>query len=304
VRKQGLRACSGILLAIFRHASLLSSVRLPGIAFNKHIFYKKKCCENPEAKLLTRLSGLIYFRRMKWLLLPFNLLQAIIVLFWTALSGILALLLRVILPPKPVVMFISRWFWSPLMLVLTGMHLRVFGRNRIIKHQPAIYISNHESQLDILVVVRAVTVPLFFVAKSELKKVPIVSHYLRAMGMILVDRGNREKARESMRVAAQRIHEGLNVITFPEGTRTKTGELLPFKKGTFIIAKDGRIPIVPVAIRGTRNMLPSGSFILKPGKVDVMIGDPVMPDQFAHLSPEEIAVFFRNKIGDMLSGQE
>lgn len=244
--------------------------------------------------------ALRYFRFMKWLLLPLTIIQLVLILIWTAFCGIFALLLRIFLSPATVVGFISRHLWSPVMLVLSGMRLRVHGKQHLNPRQPSMYISNHESQLDILVAVCAANVPLFFVAKAELRKVPVLGHYMRAMGMIFVDRKNREKARESMMQAAERIRAGYNVITFPEGTRTKTGELLMFRRGSFIIAREGHVPIVPLAIRGTRRMLPSGSFFLRPGRVDVFIGKPVMPQEIAHLEPEDAAAYLREIIRKML----
>ncbi|MFN8777740.1 MAG: lysophospholipid acyltransferase family protein [Flavobacteriales bacterium] len=237
---------------------------------------------------------------MKWIMLPLNILQAVAILAWTVFSGLLALILRLFFSPRKVVLFISHWLWSPVMLLLTGMHLRVSGREHILKDRPAIFISNHVSQLDILVLVRAITVPLFFVAKAELRKVPVLSQYMQAMGMIFVDRRDKEMAMVSMRKAIERIREGADVVTFPEGTRSKSDEPLLFKRGTFVIAREGQIPVVPVAIRGTRRMLPSGSFTLRPGKVEVIIGKPVEPEVFAHLSPEEMATCFRMRVLELL----
>ena len=239
---------------------------------------------------------------MKWLLLPLNVIQAVVILVWTAFSGIFAMFLRIFFSPKRVVLFISHWFWSPVMLLFTFMHLKVRGRENITPKVPCIYVANHVSQLDIMVLVRAITVPLFFVAKMELKKVPVLSQYITAMGMIFIDRKDKEKAMTSMREAIARIRAGYDVITFPEGTRSKTGELMVFKRGTFIIAKEGNIPVVPVAIRGTEKMLPSGSFTLRPGRAEVIIGRPVQPEVFAHLSPEETAAFFREKVKELLAG--
>jgi 1-acyl-sn-glycerol-3-phosphate acyltransferase len=237
---------------------------------------------------------------MKWLLLPLNVIQIVVILVWTAFTGLLALFLRLFLSPKKVVFFISHWLWSPVMLILTMMRLTVRGREHITRDKPCIYVSNHLSQLDILVLPRAITVPLFFVAKMELKKVPLLSQYISAMGMIFIDRKDKEKALASMRKAIARIREGYDVITFPEGTRSKTGELMVFKRGTFIIAKEGNIPVVPVAVKGTDKMLPSGSFTLRPGRAEVIIGKPVQPEVFATLSPEETAAFFREKVRELL----
>ncbi|MEN9347674.1 MAG: 1-acyl-sn-glycerol-3-phosphate acyltransferase [Bacteroidota bacterium] len=237
---------------------------------------------------------------MSLLFIPFQIVQIILILLWTAFSGSFALLLRIFLPAKVVIYFVSHYMWSPLICLLSGVRLTVEGLEHV-DHQTAhIYVANHESQMDITVIVRAVTLPLFFVAKKELAKVPVLGWYISAMNMIFIDRKDREKAMESMRKATERIKAGLNVITFPEGTRSKTGELMVFKKGSFVIAKDGEVGIIPIAIKGTRAVLPSGAFLLKPGKVTVKIGRPIHPSEFKDLTSEQLAELARTRIAEMI----
>ena len=133
-------------------------------------------------------------------------------------------------------------------------------------------------------------------AKIELKKVPILSQYIKVVGMILVDRKNRERAMASMRTAIQDIQGGKSIAAFPEGTRTKTGELLPFKKGIFTIAKEGRIPIVPIAIVGSAKALASGSFFIRPATVELRILPALNSDEFFNMSIEEMADYTRSLI--------
>lgn len=230
-----------------------------------------------------------------------TVIQALLIFPFTAFSGLLAIILRLFLPPNKVVFFISHQFWSTPVLLISGVRLSIIGRQHISKKKAYIYVANHESQMDIAVIVRSVTVPLFFVAKKELAKVPVLGWYIRAMSMIFIDRKNREKAMESMRKASLRIKSGMNVITFPEGTRSKSNELLPFKKGTFIIAKEGQIGIIPIAIEGTREVLPSRAFIMRPGKVSVTIGQPIEPHEFESLSAEQLSEMVRERIKKMIS---
>lgn len=237
---------------------------------------------------------------MSFLLLPFQIIQLLLIIGWTALSGLFALVLRIFLPASKVIFFVSHYMWSPLICFLAGVRLKVEGLENIDHKKAHIYVANHESQMDITVIVRAVTLPLFFVAKKELAKVPVLGWYISAMNMIFIDRKDREKAMESMRLATERIKAGLNVITFPEGTRTKTGELMVFKKGSFIIAKEGGVGVIPIAIAGTRAVLPSGGFLLKPGKVVVKIGKPITPEDFEKLSAEELASLSRERIAQMI----
>ncbi len=233
---------------------------------------------------------------------PVNLVQIVLLLILTACAGAIGLItLALFRDPRRAVLAASHYFWSPLVLGVCLVRFRVRGRENVSKKEQYIYVSNHESQLDIAAITEAVTVPLFFVAKQELAKVPVVGTYMKAMGMIFVDRKNKEKAMASMNRAIDLIRSGQNVITFPEGTRSKTGELLTFKRGSFIIAREGQIGVVPVAIKGTRKVLPSGSFKIRPGRVDVVIGKPVSPDKFLHLSPDETADLFRQKVVELLN---
>ncbi|MCC6601432.1 MAG: 1-acyl-sn-glycerol-3-phosphate acyltransferase [Crocinitomicaceae bacterium] len=239
------------------------------------------------------------FANILWF--PINVIQILLLLVITVIAGILGpLLLLFFRDPRPAILIVSHYFWSPLLFLICMVKFRTKGRENIDKSQQYIYISNHESLTDIAAICLAITVPLFFVAKQELAKVPVVGTYIKTMGMIFVDRKNKDRAMESMKRAIVLIQSGSNVITFPEGTRSKTGKLMLFKRGSFVIAKEGNIGVVPVAIRGTRKVLPSGSFFIRPGKVEVIIGEPVKAETFSHLSSEETASFFRGKIEAML----
>ena len=119
---------------------------------------------------------------------------------------------------------------------------------------------------------------------------------MKIVGMIFVDRKNRERAMASMRTAIQDIQGGKSIAAFPEGTRTKTGELLPFKKGIFTISKEGRIPIVPIAVIGSAKALASGSFSMRPATVELRILPALKDDDFFNLSIEEMANYTRNLI--------
>jgi 1-acyl-sn-glycerol-3-phosphate acyltransferase len=137
---------------------------------------------------------------------------------------------------------------------------------------------------------------MFFIGKIELKKVPILSQYIKVVGMILVDRKNRERAMASMRTAIQDIKGGKSIAAFPEGTRTKTGELLPFKKGVFTISKEGKIPIVPIAVIGSAKALASGSFFMRPATVELRILPALSSDEFFNMTVEDMANHTRSLI--------
>ncbi len=231
----------------------------------------------------------------KILWLPINLLQLVLILIWTIFCGIFGMLFALATNPTYSHRIMGYYIFSPVILAISMVRVKASGLNNILD-EPAIYAANHASQLDIPIMCTRVNRPMFFIAKIELKKVPILSQYIKVVGMILVDRKNRERAMASMRTAIQDIQGGKSIAAFPEGTRTKTGELLPFKKGIFTIAKEGRIPIVPIAIVGSSKALASGSFFIRPATVELRILPALNSDEFFNMSIEEMANHTRSLI--------
>ena len=231
----------------------------------------------------------------KILWLPINLLQLVLILIWTIFCGIFGMLFALATNPTYSHRIMGYYIFSPVILAISMVRVKASGLNNILD-EPAIYAANHASQLDIPIMCTRVNRPMFFIAKIELKKVPILSQYIKVVGMILVDRKNRERAMASMRTAIQDIQGGKSIAAFPEGTRTKTGELLPFKKGIFTIAKEGRIPIVPIAIVGSSKALASGSFFIRPATVELRILPALNSGEFFNMSIEEMANHTRSLI--------
>ncbi|HEY3400162.1 MAG TPA: lysophospholipid acyltransferase family protein [Geothrix sp.] len=160
--------------------------------------------------------------------------------------------------------------------------------------QSVIFMSNHESQLDPPILVAALPVPAVYIGKKELKYVPFIGWAGWAAGVIFIDRGDRERAIQSIHDAAGQIRGGKNVVIFPEGTRNRTGQMLPFKKGGFALAMDAGVPIVPMATVGGHQVLPSGSLRIHPGRYVVAMGEPVDPG--AHTSRESLMAEVRGRI--------
>ena len=131
--------------------------------------------------------------------------------------------------------------------------------------------------------------PIFFIAKKEIKQIPFLGWYMTIAGMIFLDRSNHENAMRSMRNAGNEIKKGKNIISFPEGTRSKTNQIGLFKRGSFIIAKEGNIPIVPVAIKGSNQINPSGTLMLRKGTIKTKIGKPI------YLRDKETTESFANR---------
>ena len=231
----------------------------------------------------------------KVLWFPINVLQLVLILVWTIFCGIFGMLFALATNPTYSHRIMGYYIFSPVILAISMVRVKASGLNNILD-EPAIYAANHASQLDIPIMCTRVNRPMFFIAKIELKKIPILSQYIKVVGMILVDRKNRERAMASMRTAIQDIQGGKSIAAFPEGTRTKTGELLPFKKGIFTIAKEGRIPIVPIAIIGSAKALASGSFFLRPANVELRVLPTLNSEEFFNMSIEEMANHTRSLI--------
>lgn len=184
--------------------------------------------------------------------------------------------------------------------LITGVRIKVKGLEGIDGRKPAIYVANHASHLDILAISRIMPIGLFYIGKKELAYYPILGQYMKLIGHIFVDRKNRELAMESMRMAAEKIKNGKSIISYPEGTRSKTGEMNVFKRGSFIIAKEGKIDVVPIAIRGSREALQSGSYSIRPGIIEVIIGERISSDMYTHLSAEEIASLAQERVRNLM----
>jgi 1-acyl-sn-glycerol-3-phosphate acyltransferase len=162
-----------------------------------------------------------------------------------------------------------------LALGLAGIRYRVAGRSLVPRNEAVIFCSNHQSNVDPPVLFRALHRRLHILFKAELRKLPVFGKVMEVGGFIPIDRSNREAALGSIERAAASIRQGNSFLIFPEGTRSRTDELLPFKKGGFIMAIKAQAPIVPVAITGGRASMRKGSAIVRPVTVSVRLGEPI-----------------------------
>lgn len=175
--------------------------------------------------------------------------------------------------------------WAKQLFWVGGVKLEVLGWEDLPEEirnekQPVVFMSNHESNLDPPVLISAIPVPAVYISKKELKWVPLVGWVAGLGGTLFIDRRNRERAIHSIREASAQIRGGKTVVMFPEGTRTRTGAIGPFKKGGFAMAQDAGVPIVPLATVGGFRTLPPGSLRLRPGRYTILFGRPVDPGAY------------------------
>jgi 1-acyl-sn-glycerol-3-phosphate acyltransferase len=167
--------------------------------------------------------------------------------------------------------------WARINLLLYGVRVHTRRLATLDTSRPYVFMSNHRSQFDILAVVVALAdVQLRWVAKVELTRVPVFGWALRHTGHVIIDRSDREQAVASLRAAHKTMDRGVSVVIFPEGTRSGAAQaLLPFKKGGFMLALETGFPIVPITVRGSREVLPRGSWQPVGGDIEVIVGPPI-----------------------------
>jgi 1-acyl-sn-glycerol-3-phosphate acyltransferase len=172
-------------------------------------------------------------------------------------------------------------FWTWLIIRMGRISLRVSGLENIETGQQYVFMVNHQSNIDIPVLVQSLSpFQLRWIAKKELLQVPLFGWAMWATKHITVDRSDPLDAVKSLERAKERIAAGISIVVFPEGTRSRDGLLLPFKKGGFLLAAKTRTKIVPVTIVGSASLLPAGAWKLRPGKIEVFVDKPISVDGY------------------------
>jgi len=183
--------------------------------------------------------------------------------------------------------------WSRDILDAAGTPVIAEGLENIPRDQPVMYACNHSSMFDIWALFATLPGSVRFVAKQELFKIPLLGGAMRAVGHIPIDRAARKKAFEAYGEAARTIQQGTSsILVFPEGTRSRTGDLLPFKNAPFGLAIAAQVPIVPVYIHHTFEILPKGAWRLRPRPIRLLVAPPIST---SGLGPDD-----RERLRDMV----
>ena len=165
--------------------------------------------------------------------------------------------------------------WAKCILALSNIRVTVKGLSNLKPGRSYIYMANHMSNFDIPVLQAFLPVQFRWLAKAELYKIPVFGYAMKRAGYISIDRSDRESAIESLNKAAKIIRGGISVVIFPEGTRSRTHNIQPFKKGGFFLAVDSGVPIIPIIIHGTGRIMPKKKMLIKPGNVTLEIEKPI-----------------------------
>ena len=231
-----------------------------------------------------------------------NILIALWIFLSTLLYGTITLLI------SPFSNRIARkiaYLWCKHLLFLCKIKVNVIGLEYLNSTDRFVFIANHQSYFDIPVLYAALPFPLSFIAKKELFFIPFFGWGIAAIGHIWIDRKNARSARNSINRAISKLKKcGFSLVLFPEGTRSVNGEIGEFKRGSFTLAIEADVPVVPVCICGTRKILPKHSFIFFPKDATVIIDKPLLPEEIKKMDKSEISNNIRNRIINILGQYE
>jgi len=188
--------------------------------------------------------------------------------------------------------------WSKLTCILSLCPVKVVGREKLDKNNSYIFVANHQGAFDIFLVYGYLGRHIKWMMKKSLRKLPFVGKACESAGFIFVDNSNAKAALKSIEEAEKRLVKGVSIVLFPEGSRTKTGKLGLFKKGAYQMALDLKLPIVPITINGSFEVMPIHTLLLNPHKMELIIHDPIETSGFASEDLRQLAVNIRTLMSE------
>lgn len=190
--------------------------------------------------------------------------------------------------------------WAKSLVLLSGCKIKVTGEEHIPKDEAVLFVSNHQGNFDIPILLGFIKKSKAFVAKNELRKFPIVSTWMEYMNCIFMARDNPRESIKAINHGAEILKEGYSLVIFPEGTRSKDGTLGVFKPGALKLATKSGVCIVPVTIKGSNKIMQKGSFIIKPAQVEVIISPAIKMENGVDKDTKSLTENARNIISENL----
>ncbi len=227
-----------------------------------------------------------------------NVLHNAVIMVWALLATILYSCAALLTAPfsNRIARLVAH-LWCSHLVGLCGVRVTVVGGEKLRGMDRCVFIANHQSYFDIPVLYAGLPFALSFIAKKELFSIPFFGWGMAAIGHIWIDRNNARAARKSITRATDKLkRKGISLVLFPEGTRSVTGEVGEFKRGSFTLAFEAGVPVVPVTILGTRDILPKHRGMFLPGDATLVIGDPVSFADLAGLDKTKLSELVRERI--------
>ncbi|MDP7417172.1 MAG: lysophospholipid acyltransferase family protein [Desulfobacterales bacterium] len=219
------------------------------------------------------------------------MIQTVCIIVWAILVtffwGIVIILASVIIHNENFIHNIAK-IWAKSILFASRIRVTVTGYSNIDLGRSYIYMSNHQSNFDIPVLLAYLDTQFRWLAKAELFKIPIFGSSMKRAGYISINRSNRRSAFESLKEAARKIRNGVSVLIFPEGTRSRDGNIRAFKKGGFVLAVDSGVPVVPIVIHGTWSIMSKKGIRIKPGNVVIEILKPIETSDYTRKTKDDL----------------
>ncbi|MDP7353739.1 MAG: lysophospholipid acyltransferase family protein [Desulfobacterales bacterium] len=219
------------------------------------------------------------------------MIQTVCIIVWAILVtffwGIVIILASVIIHNENFTHNIAK-IWAKSILFASRIRVTVTGYSNIDLGRSYIYMSNHQSNFDIPVLLAYLDTQFRWLAKAELFKIPIFGSSMKRAGYISINRSNRRSAFESLKEAARKIRNGVSVLIFPEGTRSRDGNIRAFKKGGFVLAVDSGVPVVPIVIHGTWSIMSKKRIRIKPGNVVIEILKPIETSDYTRKTKDDL----------------
>ncbi|WP_456279029.1 lysophospholipid acyltransferase family protein [Bacillus sp. AK128] len=189
--------------------------------------------------------------------------------------------------------------WAKGVVKTSGARVSVEGEE-FIPDGPVLFVSNHQGNFDIPLLIGYIKKPIGFISKIEVKKLPIISHWMEVLPCIFMDRNNPRQSVKAMKEGSELLTKGHSMVIFPEGTRSKGGPVAPFKSGSFRLATKSGVPIVPITIDGSYKLFEEKGFLFQPGDVKITIHPPIVSEVYNQWNINELAEVVQEKIASKL----